>query len=340
MNPNYDILAGTDASLATLPSVQEKQVRVKKNAEFIMARNDSIAPAKALHMARALEFSFDEKLREKRAPLKALSLIPMDMRVPEGALTYKITRQRHQGAARYHRGNSGDTPRVGTSADEELRPVRHVVTMIEMDFFEEAASNFAGASLQGEMSYAANRVMEEFLNGKVWLGDTANDVYGVLNYPYVPKTVSAVTIDTVTAADTILAELHRLANNASEVSETVFSPNTLLLPTKKYNILSTRKRSATTDQTILQAFLQDNPFIDAVEVVPELAGQGISGAEDAMIMYRRNDSDSIANVVPKGVTMLPMQVDNFSTKIPVYMTHGGVIMRDALNNLVIYSPAS
>lgn len=309
--------------------------RTKQNAQ----RLDSLAPGNGLHLARELEFAYQELLREQYKPLTALENFPVDRRVPEGALTYKIARISHQGDAKYHRGNSYDIPRSGASVEEEIRPIRHIVTMIELDMFEQQASNFAGSNLRAELREGAVRAMREFLNQKTWFGSEADDVYGVLNYPFVPKATSSVTIDSSSDADTILAELHRLANLSIELSDGTFSPDTMLLPIKTHNYVSTTKRSATTDQTILEAFKQNSAVISEVKPVPELKAAGPSG-QDVILFYRRNDQRAISNVVPKEFTMLPVQEQNFSLSIPCYMSHGGVMMRDPLNNLVVYTPAT
>lgn len=329
-------IAPQNAGLIRLDAKTLARRRMQLNAQ----RFDSVAPGNGLHLAREVEFAYQEVLKEKYSPLSALTLFPTDSRVAPGALTYKIKRVSHQGQAKYHRGNSNDIPRVGASMDEEIRPVRHIVSMISLDFFEQQTSNFAGTNLRGELRDSAVRAIQEFLNTKTWHGSSEMDVYGVLNYPYVPKAASTVTIGSGSNAEDILEELHRLASLASEISDTTFMPNTLVLPVRQHNYIAQTKLSTTDlSETIKSSFLKDGIYIDSIVTAPELAGAGPNG-EDVMLFYRRNDQNSITNVIPQGFTMLPVQEQNFNLSIPVYMSHGGVRMVDPLNNLVVYTPAA
>lgn len=329
----------TQALVANAKHMSPKQfaeARFKENAR----RLDSVSPGNGLLLARDVEYAYQQVLRTKYAPLSALSLFPTDSRVPPGALVYKLKRVTHQGEARYHRGNNADIPRSGASAEEQLRPVRHIVSSIALDMFEQQSASFAGVNLRGELQEGCARAIQEFLNTKTWNGDNELDVYGVLNYPYCPKVSSAVSIDSTTSdAMDILEELHRLASLASELSDNTFMPNTIVMPVRQANyIAQTKLSSSDLSETIETSFLKESKFITSIKVAPELAGAGPSG-EDVMFLYRANDQNSVANVVPQGFTMLPVQQQNFNMTIPCYMSHGGVLMRDPLNNAVIYTPA-
>ena len=51
-------------------------------------------------------------------------------------------------------------------------------------------------------------------------------------------------------------------------------PNTVLLPVAQYTLIASTPRSTASDTTILEYFIQNNPFITTVDWVPELAGAG------------------------------------------------------------------
>lgn len=321
---------------ATLRPADVARERVKLNAQ----RLDSVAPGNGLMLARDLEFAYQQVLKDKYSPLSALTLFPTDSRVPVGATTYKLKRMQQQGSARYHRGNNSDIPGASISMEEQIRPVRHIVSSIQYDMFENESAGFAGINLRGELQASASRAMQEFLNTKTWEGDDDLDVYGILNYPYVPKVNSTVSISSATAnPEDILEELHRLAALPSEISDNVFMPNTLVMPIRQSNYISQTKLS-TSDltETIQRSFLKESNFITNIVVAPELAGAGPNG-EDVMFFYRSNDQSSVANVIPRGFTMLPVQEQNFMLSIPCYMSHGGVRMDNPLNNMVVYTPA-
>lgn len=343
-NLNYlEQLEGIDSAgrsfLAETARMTPKQIAQRRYA-INAKRFDSVAPGYGLTLAREAEFAYQEVLRTKYSPLSALTLFPTDSRVPPGTLTYKIKRVSGQGSARYHRGNNSDIPRSGASAEEQLRPVRHIVTSIALDFFEQMTSTFAGTNLRGELQESAARAMQQFLNTKTWHGDNDLDVYGVLNYPYVSKVDSAVSISAATADPLdILGELHRLSSLPSEISDNVFMPNAIAMPVRQANYIAQTKLSASDlSETIRSSFLKESLFITSIDVAPELAAAGPNG-EDVILLFRKNDMNSVANVIPQGFTMLPVQEQNFNMTIPIYMSHGGVRMWEPLSNMVVYSPA-
>lgn len=303
------------------------QARSAANAKTL----DSIAPGRGLHLSRELEYIFAETLRTEYEPLNALRLFPIDRRVPPGATSYTIRRLDHAGEWRYFRGNPSDVPTSSVAKSEQSFPILPMVSSFRLDIFDDLNSGFAGTNLRAELELAMRRGFEEFVNDRTWEGTELN---GVLNFPGLPKQVSAVSFSNATSADDILAEMHRLANLASANSKQTFMPNRLLMDDRLYDRLRTRKRSATTDQTIIQAFLQDNPYIRSIEPVHELRNKGVGGLS-SMLFYKSGDVDSIAHVIPRMPTMLPMERRGFEMVFPVYAMHGGVVMRNPLNNLFV-----
>lgn len=293
----------------------------------------------AFHFARELEHVYQEVLREQYAPNNALSLFAQDTSVPAGAKTHTVRRIMHEADVRYYDGNASDRGSAGASKVEKEFPIHPIVTSIKWDYFEQLATGFANSNLRTELEFAARQGMADFLNDKTWNGDEDRGVRGVLNYDWLPRSISGVDFVDGTDADTILSELHRLARFSYIKSKQVFRPNRMITSPRLMDYLASRKRSATTDQTILEAFLQDRRQLQDMTVVEahELEGAGPNG-QDAILFDRAGDRMSVANVIPQGFSMLPVQRTGFSLEIPCYMLHGGVIMRYPLNNHLAYVP--
>lgn len=292
--------------------------------------------ARAFHFARELEHVYQELLREEYAPNNAERLFYTDTSVPAGAKTHTVRRIQHEGQARYYRGNASDRGSTGARRVEKEFPIHPIITTIKWNFWENMHSSFASSNLRSELEFAARQAMADFQNEKVWFGDEDQGVFGVLNYPWLPKGFAAIPFDDTSSADAILAEMHRQANNPHRVTKQVFRPNRVIMAPSLLDYLSTRKRSATTDQTIMQAFLQDNRHISQVDEAHELEEVGPDG-ESGMLYDRQGDRRSIANVVPQGFSMIPVQRTGFDFEVPCYQMHGGVIMRDPLNNALFYT---
>ncbi len=321
---------GLSDGVLRMDAKQIRQMRDTMNRQ----RLDSMAPGQGFHMARQLEHIYDEVLREEFPPTNAMSMIPVDGSVPVGARTHTVRRISQQGEAVVHRGNA-PVPRVSVSQEEESFPVHHYTIGIGFDVFELAASDFANSRLRQELQDASQVVMQEFLNEKTWFGDEAHNIYGVLNYPWTPKRVLPLAATASADTDAMLAQFNAAANFAHEESKTVYSPNALIVSPRLYRYMSTtRITGSVSDTTILEFFKKANPRIQTVEEAWEMQGRGPGGTD--IMFFCRRDRRSIANVIPQGFTMLPVQQNGFEFLIPCYMSHGGVVQRDVLNNLVCY----
>lgn len=313
----------------------------RKLAEFRVRLNsqrlDSVSPSAGLHLARQLEHIYAETLREEFPPPSAFDLFPVDTSVPVGARTHTVRRISQAGEPKVYRGNSRDIPAVSIGQEEENFPVRHYVIGIEFDVLDLESSDFANTNLRQELQIAAQETMMEFANEKSWFGDEENGIYGVLNYPWLPKMILPLGALVETDPEAFLAQLNRAANWAHEESKTVYSPDTLVVSPRVMNYLATTYRGAGQDTTLLELFKKSNPRIRNVEESWELQGRGPGGA-DGMLFYRRTRR-AIANVLVRPFTMLPMQQLGLGYQIPCIMSHGGIVQRDVLNNLLCWVKA-
>jgi len=329
-----------DSAVRILLNTSQGRERAEAIFEINKQRLDALAPGHGVHLARELEFTYQRVIEQKYTALKALEMFPVDGSVPAGALTYRITSEDMTGSAKYHRGESYSMPSMSMTRNEEIRPVRHIINGFSLDMFELKASNYAGTNIRATFERAARRSMMEFVDAKSWTGSVADDVYGVITYPYVSKTASTITIDDSSTPEDILAELVRLAQLQFLNTDEVFSPDTLALPTRQREyIRSTYLSLASGNQeTIEQAFLRLNGHIDQVMSVPHLRGAG-EGGTDVLLFFKRNDADAIANVIPEAFQMLPAETQGFQMHVPCYMSHGGIRMWYPLYNLVVFSPS-
>lgn len=303
----------------------------------VTQRLDSVGSGAGIHLARQLEHVYAEVLKEKYSPTNALDLFEVDSSVPAGARTHTVRRIKHNGEARFYEGNSSRRPTASVEQREKTFNLAPVITSIRISFFDQLAADFSGFALRTELEDAARDVMDRFLNDKILNGAPSRGLPGVLNYPWVPKFVSAVVPNSDTE-EAVLVDLHAKANFAAERSKGLYSPSRMLLSIRMHNYLSTTKRSATTEDTILSAFLKDNPYISEAIPVHELAGVGPSG-EDAVI-FDRKDRMAFSRVMAREFTMLPAQDQGMDIEIPCYSIFGGMISREPLHNTIAYYDAS
>jgi len=295
------------------------------------------AAGNGLFLARQLEHVYAEVLTEDVPPQNALEFFPIDNSVAAGARSHTVRRKEIRGQAKVHRGNA-PPPLVSIGQETEEFKVNHYVIGVELDIFELQSASFAGTAIRQELEDAAQIILLEYLNAKTWFGDVENDITGVLNYPWLAKLALSQAFNMAADAGDMLTALTYAANKQGSETNTAYAPDSLLVSPRLYQILQA-KRYGTVDGTrLLAEFMAVNPHIRNVDQALELQGTG-PGGTDQLLFYRR-DRRSIANVVPQSFTMLPAQAHNYSWTIPCYMSHGGVVQRDVLNNLLAYVEVS
>lgn len=314
--------------------VDSNAVRMRVMAEQAGVRTDAFNDGGGLHLPRQLEHIHQRVLEEKRPVPNGLSLFRISNEVPVGARTHTVRRFLEDGEAAVYRGGT-EVPRVGVSQVEEEFPVRHYVTSFATNHFEMLSSGFANTNEAQRKMRSARRIMESFINRMTW-GIGSNDahgVYGVLNYPWLAKKIASVLFDGSAAVNDVLAELQDAANYPSQQSKSVFMPNRCVTSTRVRDYLMNTRLGSVNDTTIGEFFTRNNEHIDRIEGAWELrdiAGAGVDG-----ILFYNDSEDGITNEMVQGLTPLPIQSFGFEDITYLYASHGGVIMRDAGNNILL-----
>lgn len=313
---------------------QQKR-RIRANA----AHFDAQGFGDGFHLARQLEHIYEDVLKEEFPENNALDLFDMDNSVSPGARSHTVRRIEQQGEARVYRGNSTDIPRVGVTQDEQEFPVRHYVTSFEIDVFEQLSSDYANSNLEQELREAAQEVLMEFWNQKTWHGDEENGIYGVFNYPWTPRMVFPVKASPDADAEEFLFYLDKSAAFAHEETKQVYSPDYAVTSKRVHRYMSRTRLPGYDDGTkIIEDFLDGNEEIEDIGVAHECREAG-PGDTDILFFFRRTRR-SVANVLVQSPQMLPVQRERFAERVPLYMSHGGIIERDVLNCLIVFIDAS
>lgn len=328
-----------DAGLGKRTGAPARERRwVSELLEQGVTRDDAIA------FARDLEQRSAEINREKSTPRNAMRLFPMRPFDPGAkVLTYEM--YRHLGNVEWHRGNGRNIPRVGVDGVEESQNVRHAANAAATDPFEGEASAFASMnkgmaiSTIAEKQLAARTAHEQFLNNKLWFGDGGQDIWGVLNFPYVARQVLAEPIGAADG-DAFAQSLHALINTPSEITQGTESPDTLVVSTAAFNYMATTRLgdgTATTD-TLLSYVVRTSPYLTRIEQANELNGAGPDG-EDLCFAYR-NDPQHIECMVARVAQAFPVFRDQMELVTPYVTTTAGVRMRYPASNIIGIFPSA
>lgn len=299
-----------------------------------LKRQDSASDG--FHLARQLEYIHAEVMEQPLPELSAFRLFPISSEVPPGVRFHTVRRVNQAGEAVVYRDGQA-IPRVGVAQVEEQFPVRHYVSSYGYNVFDQQSSEYARTNLLMRLTRTCRDVIMRLANQLSWFGSNTHGIYGVLNYPWLAKKVAATPFTMDASADDLLAELHAIANFPAEQSKGVFSPNVMAVSIRFNHVISTRRMGATPDGTVLtvkEFFLKTTPYIKRIEVAHELTGAGPGGTHGVLVY--RDDAYGIVNEIPQGVAALPVQTTGFDSMVPMYMSHGGIVMRDVGNNALAW----
>ena len=284
--------------------------------------------------ARELEYVKSKSYDIEFPEMKAFKHIPISTEAGEGALSITYAQFEEVGMARIIESYADDLPRADIRGKEYTQLVKSVGASYGYSVQEIRSSVYAGRSLTQRQANAARRANDQKINRLAWFGDQTYQILGMLNNANIPIAtvlndgVGNATEWTTKTPDQILRDMNELANGINFVTKGVEMPNTLLLPIAQYTLIASTPRSTTSDTTILEYFIQNNPFITTVDWVPELTGAGpVVGmaATDVMIAYDKNP-DKLTMEIPMPFTQYPPQERGLEFVVPCESRYGGIIV--------------
>jgi len=233
----------------------------------------------SLFFARQLESIKAQAYDVKRAPLNALAIIPVSTSTPEGATTITYRQFDSVGMAKVIANYANDIPRADVTGKEFTSPIRGIGVAYGYNVQEIRSAQFAGVPLSAKKMMAAQRAHAELINKLAWAGDTEHGLPGFLSNANIPAYVVAADgtgsskLWSTKTADLIIRDINGILNQVVTQSKGIHRPNMLLMPLEQYTFISSTPRSATTDTTILQFVIANNPGVTFKPVI-ELDGYG------------------------------------------------------------------
>lgn len=262
--------------------------------------------------------------------LEAFNVIPISTEVPDGAEYVTYMAYQATGRARVIESYADDLPAVDLQGFQVMQKIKSIGDSYRYSHQEIRAAQLARVDLSFRQAEAARRAIDQEINTIAFTGwgTLGNQVTGFLNNPNVPiYTVPATGVGASTlwinkTPDQILFDLNQVVNQIVFNSNNVERPDTLLLPMNQYTLIASTPRSSTSDTTILNYFLMNNPYIQRVIPVPQLAGAGPTGL-DIMVAYEMN-ANKLVMQLAMPFTMYPPQERNLEFVINCEARFGGV----------------
>lgn len=292
--------------------------------------------------ARELEYIKARTYDKLYPEYKAQRLIPVETDAGSGAESITYRQYDAVGIMKIISNYADDLPRADVYGQEFTTPVRSLGGSYGYNIQEIRNAQYAGKPLKQRKANAVRTAYEQIVNKIGWFAKSDDPEYGGLTgLLYAPNiTTATAPQDSDTdgtewiykTPDEILKDMNDTVANMVELTKGVEVPDTLLLPIKQYSQIATTARSANSDTTILQFFLNNNPTIKTVEWVNELkdvsplpsAPDG-SDTADVMVVYRKS-TDKLGLQIPQAFEQFPAQERNLEFVVPAHARIGGVVV--------------
>lgn len=261
------------------------------------------------------------------AELMARRFVPIANDIPSDADTYSYEVNNRTGEAKVLANQADDLPRVDVQASEVTGKVKTIGDSYGWYVQQLRSSIRLGKNLPSKKLMAASLAIETKIDEMLGLGHAASNITGLVNNADV---VALGIINpandpwnyTTTTADAACADLDALVNTIVLDSLQLFKPDTLLLAPAEYNFLATKKRSDSSDVTVLRWFLNNNPYIRNVDQWYRLTAAG-AGGKNRAVCYKR-DPMILEGIIPQEFEALPPQERNLELVVPCHARCGGV----------------
>ena len=301
------------------------QKRFSFDEHFWYSDQPNMDVAENIFFRRELEHIIPEMFEFEFARINARRIFPIDRSADPTARTITWRQFTDVGQAQIIADYADDINIVNSKGEEFSTSVRGIAVAAQWSVQEIRAAQRHGKQLDRRFTEAARKTMMRLENSIAFNGDAAFNLQGLFTVPGIPQNAAPNgTWTQATPADDILEDMNFAANTIVESTGDVETPDTLLLPTTKYNIIASRKHGLDTDRTILSHFVLNNPYINEVIPVRELETAG-PGSTPVMVAYERSPS-KLRMQVPLDLEQFAPIQHNLVIKTIYHMRIGGVIV--------------
>jgi len=279
---------------------------------------------------RELEMVKTQTYDVKYKPNKAFSLFPISSEASPAVAEITWRQFSRVGMAKMVSDYAMDFPRVDIYGVEYSVKPKGIGASYGYSIEEIRRAQMAGLPLEYRRAEAARRAVEDKMNSIAFLGDTATNLKGFINYSGITEytVASGGSGNTKTwstkTADQILDDMNGIVHGVVSATNGIEQPDTMLMPLEQYNLLSTKRLGTDSDTTVLEYFLKTNRYIKRIEWLTELKTAG-SGPSARMMVYV-NDSSHLSLEIPLMFEQYEADKKGMSYEIPCYAKTAGMII--------------
>lgn len=289
------------------------------------------AGAESAYTARQLEALRPGVIAQSFPEFTWSKMLPVNTQVSNGAEQITATFTTQSGEVLVSRDMKGIIPRSDMATDQSTLQFYSIMNSYGYTFQEARAAMMAGLPLQAAKATNAREQLERKLDDMMMVGDTATGMQGLLSITGV-ATYSIPTTGTGGSklwvnkdADQVILDLASPAKAMAAATLGIEIPDTMVLPISARDDIGSRRVGDGTSVTILNYFLNNNPYIrgdNQIMVTPKSETLG-SGSTRLGIVYKKDPSKLEAYVSQPFEQFAPQTV-SMEVTTACHIRHAGV----------------
>ncbi|HEI0612148.1 TPA: DUF2184 domain-containing protein [Escherichia coli] len=231
-------------------------------------------------------------------------VVPVDTSMPEWIDNVNYISYDAVTMGKFIAANGKDLPQSDIDANISSVPVGYAGNSYGYTLEELRKSQQMRLPLDVTKARVAYRGAQEHMQRVAWFGDASRGMTGMFNNLNIPLDNSTVNWATATGQE-MVNDMNSLLIKVWSTSANVHVPDTLLLPSDKYAIASSKRMDTGTDTTVMEFFKRNNLFRDItgqeIEVRPilELQTANTAGTGPRMMAYEKTPDNLVMyNPIP------------------------------------------
>lgn len=252
------------------------------------------------------------------------------------------------GDAKLGAPGANDATVVAVKYTEFVSAIKQIPVTMSWTVRELAQNAKFNGKLQQDTVMAAMSVLARKQDAMLAFGVTGTTIKGLLNHSSITATTPSTKTGTGAGTkwirtvpvnpDEILADIAKMvADTRTALKQAALMPGgdempafprfLLLLDQANYTYIAQTPRSTTSDKTILQWALQQNPWLESIEEWHQCDLADTEGDGPRAVLFPARRPDAVGCIIPDEWTQLPWQYEGHNVVVPAGGSCGGTVIK-------------
>lgn len=286
--------------------------------------------AESIFVARQLEHIRQGVIDASFPALKAQMLIPFDTSVDEGAEQYTVTYSEQAGEVRVSKDMTGIIPNVDVKVGQTTYPIFSLLQAYGYSLQEARAAMKEHKPLAADRAMRCREQIQRKIDTIALMGESTAGLKGLFTlantatYATPADGTGAVKQWTMKTPTLILRDWNSAVSQVVVDTKEIEVPDTSVLPTSRFELVSTTRVGDGTSDTILTYFKRNNPHITEVHSSEKLELSAGNWTGKRMVNYQKNPL-KVAMILPVPFEQLTPDVTSTTTNTICHARTAGAV---------------